>query len=87
MARQWTVVELVDAARIQAVEAHARRLMLKYPLRAGDALQLAGALAYFEKPRGRGFVAVDGVLANAAEAEGFTVSRPDAPQKGGRQQR
>jgi predicted nucleic acid-binding protein len=46
----------------------------RFPLRAGDALQLAAALVWCgERPRGRWFVCVDRRLAAAAAAAGFAV--------------
>lgn len=52
------------------------RVLARHPLRAADALQLAAALVWCEDyPRGRCFVCGDGALAQAAEAEGFTVIR------------
>lgn len=51
----------------------AEGLLLKYPLRAADALQLAAALFWFEQPRRAGFVALDSRLRTAANLEGFQV--------------
>jgi len=46
----------------------------RFPLRAGDALQLAAALVWCnERPRGRWFVCDDRRLAAAATAAGFEV--------------
>jgi|KBSMisStaDraftv2_1062788.scaffolds.fasta_scaffold09025_9 predicted nucleic acid-binding protein len=46
----------------------------RFPLRAGDALQLAAALVWCgERPRGRWFVCDDRRLAAAAAAVGFEV--------------
>ena len=54
----------------------AERLLNVHKLRAADALQLAAALIWCShRPRGRHFIGGDGDLANAAEAEGFTVIR------------
>jgi len=45
-----------------------------HPVRAGDALQLAAALAWSdEPPQGSGFVCLDDRLRTAAQAEGFAV--------------
>jgi uncharacterized protein with PIN domain len=56
------------------VRGHAERFLQLYPLRAGDALQLGAAWVYASgAPKGREFVALDGPLAAAARAEGFTV--------------
>ncbi len=84
LASRWEIVRTFDEAKLGAVRAHARALMLRHPLRAGDALQLAAALNYFDPPYRRGFVVIDGALADAAQAEGFTVFLPDAPKRGGR---
>lgn len=55
----------------------AERLLAVHPLRAADALQLAAALvAVKDKPRDRGFVVTDGLLADAARREGFDVRVP-----------
>ena len=46
----------------------------RFPLKAGDALQLAAALVWCrQKPSGRWFVCNDRQLSAAAEAAGFTV--------------
>jgi hypothetical protein len=46
----------------------------RFPLQAGDALQLAAALVWCrQKPRGRQFVCNDRQLGAAAETAGFTV--------------
>ena len=50
------------------------RLVRTHDLRAGDALQLAAALAWADhKPSGLGFVCLDKRLREAAAKEGFTV--------------
>lgn len=50
------------------------QLLDDYPLRTGDALQLAAALVWCqENPRRRIFVCFDDRLTNAAKAVGFTV--------------
>lgn len=60
----------------EEVRSAAERLLGVHKLRAGDALQLAAALVWSgPRPSGRHFIAADGDLANAAEAEGFTVIR------------
>lgn len=52
----------------------ALRQLERFPLRAGDALQLAAALVWCrERPRGRWFVCDDQRLAAAAKAAGFAV--------------
>jgi len=46
----------------------------RFPLRTGDALQLAAALIWCgERPRGRWFVCDDWLLSSAAAASGFEV--------------
>ena len=50
------------------------QLLDDYPLRTGDALQLAAALRWCrEKPRRKTFVCFDDRLAEAAKAVGFTI--------------
>lgn len=52
----------------------AERLLDIHPLKSGDALQLAAALAWCrERPAGRHFVCLDDGLREAARREGFTV--------------
>ncbi len=52
----------------------AGRLLAGHPLRAADALQLAGALVWCdESPQGDAFVCLDERLSGAARREGFTV--------------
>lgn len=54
----------------------AERLLNVHKLRAADALQLSASLVWCShQPRGRRFIGGDGDLADAAEAEGFTVIR------------
>lgn len=54
----------------------AERLLNIHKLRAADALQLSAALVWCShRPRDRHFIGGDGDLANAAEAQGFTVIR------------
>lgn len=65
----WTEVQ--PAPRVRDV---AERLLAVHPLRAADALQLAGALVWSdERPASRGLVALDTRLRDAARREGFTV--------------
>ncbi len=69
--RRWNEVQPTDEVRDTA-----ERLLGVHKLRAADALQLAAALIWCsQRPRGRSFIAADGDLARAAEAEGFTVIR------------
>jgi len=59
---------------IEAVRVTAARLLRTHVLRAGDALQLAAALAWSDfKPQGMGFVSLDKRLREAALKEGFSV--------------
>ncbi len=52
----------------------AERLLQKHPLRAGDSLQLAAALAWCrERPAKRIFLCGDEKLSEAARGEGFAV--------------
>jgi len=58
----------------EGVREIAIRQLERFPLRAGDALQLAAALVWCgERPRGRWFVCDDRRLAAAAAAAGFTI--------------
>lgn len=69
--RRWNEVQPSDEVRDGAV-----RLLGVHRLRAADALQLSAALVWCsQKAHGRHFIAADGGLAEAAEAEGFTVIR------------
>jgi predicted nucleic acid-binding protein len=62
---------------VEVVRDRAERLLAVHAIRAADALQLAAALVLVrEQSRGRDFVVADGVLAAAAEAEGFNVIVP-----------
>ena len=55
----------------------AGRLLAAHPLRAGDALQLAAALAWCDDaPRGETVVCQDQRLRDAARREGFSVLPP-----------
>lgn len=52
----------------------ARRLLLRHPLRAADAIQLAAALVWAaNRPDDLDFVCLDRRLRDAARAEGFSV--------------
>ncbi len=86
LAARWEVVQSLDEDSLDEDRERARALMLRYPLQSGDALQLGAALAYFDRPKDRGFVVVDRALARAAVAEGFNVLQP-ARRKGGRRRR
>ena len=56
------------------VRRRADRLLAVHALRAGDALQLAAALAWCEEqPGGERFLSLDDRLSDAARREGFTV--------------
>ena len=69
LADGWSEVAPSSEVRDQAV-----RLLGLHPLRAPDALQLAGALVWADRrPRGHSFVCLDGRLRDAARAEGFTL--------------
>ena len=58
------------------VTARARALVERYPLRAGDALQLASCLPLRDTSRGGvPFAAFDDRLSQAARAEGLTEPR------------
>ena len=69
---------LVEDAHVVAPTSRLReragRLLAVHPVRAGDALQLAAALAWSdEAPQGSGFVCLDDRLRTAARSEGFNV--------------
>ena len=58
----------------EEVRGHAERLLLRHPLRAADALQLAAAMTWARsKPRDHCFCTLDHRLAIAAREEGFHV--------------
>jgi predicted nucleic acid-binding protein len=58
----------------EEVRSRAMRLLSVHPLRAADALHLAGALVWCrEQPAGAGFVSLDDRLRAAALREGFDV--------------
>jgi uncharacterized protein len=67
----------VDLAAMWAVEARksvlesAGELLDRHPLRAYDAMQLASALSIYRRVRAVTFVCADGVLTQAAAAEGL----------------
>ena len=61
----------------ERVREHAGRLVLRHPLRAGDALQLAAALVWAEgRPRHHAIATLDVRLAQAARGEGFRMALP-----------
>jgi len=65
----WRVVTPTALVRYNAM-----RFVRLYPLRTGDALQLAAATAWAEQqPGGLAFVCLDRCLSDAATAEGFTI--------------
>jgi predicted nucleic acid-binding protein len=65
----WVEVEDAAAARYQA-----ERIVVNYPLRAADALQLGAALIAADgDPQSLELVTLDGRLADAARREGFPV--------------
>lgn len=68
---------VTDAHTIEAsapVRLGASRLLVRHPLRAADALQLAAALVWCrEQPSAEGFVCLDDRLRDAARAEGFAI--------------
>lgn len=69
LSADWSEVTAAEAVRRKA-----HRLLEIHPLRAADALQLAGALvATADEPAGFPFVTYDSNLGLAAEKEGFTV--------------
>jgi len=58
----------------EEVRTTAKRLLLRHPLRAADALQLAAALVWAaNRPDGLDFVCLDKRLRDAARTEGFTL--------------
>jgi predicted nucleic acid-binding protein len=87
LATRWIVVQTLDQEALDEERDRAKDLMLKHPLRSGDALQLAAALAYFDPPHKHGFVVVDRMLATVAASEGFSVVRPAERKGGGRGRR
>jgi hypothetical protein len=64
-------VQIADAA---ATRVHAERIVMDYPLRTADALQLGAALVAAEgDPRSLQLVTLDRRLTEAARREGFPV--------------
>lgn len=69
LARSWDEVQASEDVRD-----HARRLLLRHPLRTADALQLAAAMSWARgRPREHRFCSLDERLAEAARLEGFVV--------------
>jgi predicted nucleic acid-binding protein len=69
VASRW--VEISDAA---ATRLHAERIVMDYPLRTADALQLGAALVAADgDPQSLELVTLDRRLADAARREGFPV--------------
>ncbi len=69
LSTSWSEVLPTDSVRSQA-----ERLLLRHPLRAADALQLAAAMLWVDaEPDGHPFTTFDGLLAEAARGEGFRV--------------
>jgi predicted nucleic acid-binding protein len=65
----WTEIFDAEAARF-----HAERIVVDYPLRAADALQLGAALVAADgDPQSLELVTLDRRLAEAARREGFPV--------------
>jgi hypothetical protein len=65
----------------QEITSDARTLLLRHPLRAGDAIQLASCIYLQRQPaQAVPFVAFDGRLVKAARAEGLTVITPRGRQ-------
>ena len=73
--RLATVMTNADiVAPTTALRERAGRLLAAHPLRAGDALQLAAALAWCDDvPAGETLVCLDARLRDAARAEGFAI--------------
>lgn len=66
---RWNEVQPTEDVRNRA-----ERLLRIHRLRAADALQLAAALVWSgDHPHGRVLIGADGILSEAASAEGFTV--------------
>jgi predicted nucleic acid-binding protein len=69
MADDWFIIEPSDRVKNLAAE-----MLEKYPLRAGDAFQLAAAMEWCEgQPTGQVFLTADRRLAEAAEQAGFLL--------------
>lgn len=85
-ALQRDVPALAMVEMTPEITADARTLLMRHPLRAGDAVQLASCL-YLQQQLAHPvpFVAFDGRLVQAARAEGLTVitARGDLRQKAG----
>lgn len=78
LSRRWCEVQ-PDSK----IKESAQTLVLRYPLRAADSLQLAAALAIAENDPGSiGFVCFDARLNAAANQEGFTVLDGEPPAGG-----
>lgn len=72
LAAAWQEVQPISLVRQTAI-----RLLRVHPLRTADALQLAAAIVAAEDhPAALAFVTLDERLAQAAEREGFPVTRP-----------
>jgi predicted nucleic acid-binding protein len=69
LSRAWSELLPIEAVREQAEE-----LLVRYPIRAADALQLAAALVWCHgRPQRRIFVCFDRRLREAASQTGFEV--------------
>lgn len=74
-ARTWRRVGEIDA-----VVARFKVISRGHGLKAADCLQLAAALEWAKGyPKGKGFVAADGPLVEAADRDGFAVTAIDKP--------
>ncbi len=72
LADSWNEISASEGVRTLA-----SRLLLRYPLRAADSLQLAAAVIWSgNNPDGFEFVCLDKRLRDAAHAEGFNVLPP-----------
>ena len=66
---RWNEIQPTEEVRDRA-----ERLLRVHKLRAADALQLAAALVWCgDRPQGRTLIGADGILSEAADAEGFTT--------------
>ncbi len=75
MIRQWRT--WLRVADWQRVSPHAQRIVTMHPLKAGDAMQLAAAIAAADgQPDQLPVVTRDHTLAKAAQLEGFPVIIP-----------
>ena len=64
---RWNEIQPTEEVRDRA-----ERLLRVHRLRAADALQLAAALVWCgDRPQGRTLIGADGILSEAADAEGF----------------